>query len=381
RCGPRARDRYPDGGNPGSREAPRIEGRRRSGALAAPDDPGADRAHLADHPEPAEHGAAGALRRRARRPRAPSRHYARLPGREAPAPGHPRGASLRGGAQRARGRRAAPAGVPEPVPERRGRNARRGQAPRRAGEPRGRRGRDRGDRHRTGHPRGGRGSPLRPVLHHQALGRGHGPRALGRAQHHCRPWRHDRGAERGRRGRHLPGGAPHGQGPRRSTNWGIIPQSSWVETPQSRAPDTRTGIPALARLLLWAGSVEPRNLLVVDDDLAMREMLVSLFREHGYRVEGAARVDDALARLAEQEFDVVLSDIRMPGKSGIEMVGEAKRLRPGTPVILMTAFGSVDSAVEAMRAGAFDYVTKPFEPEAVLFALERAFQRPALVEG
>jgi two-component system NtrC family response regulator len=76
----------------------------------------------------------------------------------------------------------------------------------------------------------------------------------------------------------------------------------------------------------------------------------------------------------------VLSDIRMPGKSGIEMVGDVKRLRPATPVILMTAFGSVASAVEAMRAGAFDYVTKPFEPEAVLFAVERAVERRALEE-
>jgi DNA-binding NtrC family response regulator len=126
--------------------------------------------------------------------------------------------------------------------------------------------------------------------------------------------------------------------------------------------------------------VEPRTILVVDDDLAMREMLISLFREHGYGAEAAARADDALGRLAEQEFDVVLSDVRMPGKSGIEMVGDAKRLRPATPVILMTAFGSVDSAVEAMRAGAFDYVTKPFEPEAVLFAVERAIERRALEE-
>jgi DNA-binding NtrC family response regulator len=109
-------------------------------------------------------------------------------------------------------------------------------------------------------------------------------------------------------------------------------------------------------------------------------MLASLFRDHGYRVEEAPRADLALARLAEDELDVVLSDIRMPGKSGIEMVGDVKRLRPATPVILMTAFGSVASAVEAMRAGAFDYVTKPFEPEAVLFAVERAVERRALEE-
>ena len=85
----------------------------------------------------------------------------------------------------------------------------------------------------------------------------------------------------------------------------------------------------------------------------------------------------ALARLRDPEYDAVLSDIKMPGRSGLELVGELRRLRPETPIVLMTAFGSIDSAVDAMRAGAFDYVTKPFEPEAVLFALERAFERRA----
>ena len=83
-----------------------------------------------------------------------------------------------------------------------------------------------------------------------------------------------------------------------------------------------------------------RRLLVVDDDRAMREMLASLFEERGLAVEDAASADAALARAAEQEFDVVLSDIRMPGQSGVELVGELRRLRPDTPVVLMTAFGS-----------------------------------------
>jgi DNA-binding NtrC family response regulator len=126
--------------------------------------------------------------------------------------------------------------------------------------------------------------------------------------------------------------------------------------------------------------VEPRSILVVDDDLAVRKRLASLFREHGYRVEEAPQADRALARLAEAELDVVLLDIRIPGKSGIEMVEDVKRLRPTTPVILMTPFGSVTPAVEAMRAGASDYVTEPFEPEAVLFAVERAVERRTLDE-
>jgi DNA-binding NtrC family response regulator len=121
-----------------------------------------------------------------------------------------------------------------------------------------------------------------------------------------------------------------------------------------------------------------RRLLIVDDDSAMREMLASLFQEQGYATDSAESFDAAVARLADAEYDAVLSDIKMPGRSGIDLVGELRRLRPETPIVLMTAFGSIDSAVEAMRAGAFDYVTKPFEPEAVLFALERAFERREL---
>ena len=123
-----------------------------------------------------------------------------------------------------------------------------------------------------------------------------------------------------------------------------------------------------------------RTLLVVDDDVAMRQMLASLFREHGYEVRDSASADEALKEAAKFDFDAILSDIRMPGKSGIEMVGALRRMRPETPVVLMTAFGSIDSAVEAMRAGAFDYITKPFEPEAALLTLERAVERRALEE-
>jgi two-component system response regulator HydG len=125
--------------------------------------------------------------------------------------------------------------------------------------------------------------------------------------------------------------------------------------------------------------MKPRyRVLVVDDDLAMREMLTSLFADEGYEAVGAASADEALELSANEEFDAVLSDMKMPGKSGIELVGELRELRPDTPVVLMTAFGSIDSAVAAMRAGALDYVTKPFEPEVVIVAMERALERRAL---
>ncbi len=123
-----------------------------------------------------------------------------------------------------------------------------------------------------------------------------------------------------------------------------------------------------------------RRVMVVEDDAAMRQMLASLFEKKGLSVCTAASAGEALSHAEEEEFEVVLSDIRMPGKTGIEMVGELRQLRPETPVILMTAFGSIDSAVQAMRAGAFDYITKPFEPEAVMLTVERALERRALEE-
>ncbi|MDH3519536.1 MAG: sigma-54 dependent transcriptional regulator [Myxococcales bacterium] len=122
------------------------------------------------------------------------------------------------------------------------------------------------------------------------------------------------------------------------------------------------------------------SVLIVDDDAAMRQMLGSLFGEQGYQVQQASSAAEALELASEREFDAILSDIKMPGKSGIAMVGELRHIRPDTPVVLMTAFGSIDSAVEAMRAGAFDYITKPFEPEAVLLTLERAIEQRALEE-
>src|SRR5687767_13834818 len=120
------------------------------------------------------------------------------------------------------------------------------------------------------------------------------------------------------------------------------------------------------------------QLLLVEDDNAMREMLESLFRQEGYVVSEAASASAALELARETDFDVVLSDIKMPGKSGLELVGALRELRPDMPVVLMTAFGSIDTAVDAMRAGAFGYTTKPFQPEEVLRTVKRALERRAV---
>jgi len=121
-----------------------------------------------------------------------------------------------------------------------------------------------------------------------------------------------------------------------------------------------------------------RRVLIVDDDSAILDLADDLLTEAGFEVQTASSADGALACAREQEYDLVLTDIKMPGKDGLELLAELRILRPDTPVVLMTAFGSIRSAVAAMRAGALDYVTKPFDSETLLVTLERALERREL---
>ncbi len=122
------------------------------------------------------------------------------------------------------------------------------------------------------------------------------------------------------------------------------------------------------------------SVLVVDDDAAILDMVQDLLTDVGFAVQVASSAEDALTCASEHEFDAVLTDIQMPGKDGLELLAELRALRPDTPVVLMTAFGTIRAAVTAMRAGALDYVTKPFEAEELLAALERALERRELEE-
>ena len=119
---------------------------------------------------------------------------------------------------------------------------------------------------------------------------------------------------------------------------------------------------------------DDRSVLIVDDEPAVRETLVLLLEQAGIGASGAASADEALTSSQERDFDAVLSDIRMPDKDGVALLGELRATRPETPVILMTAYGSSDSPVEAIRDGAFDYIKKPFERGTLLASLERAFE-------
>ncbi len=119
-------------------------------------------------------------------------------------------------------------------------------------------------------------------------------------------------------------------------------------------------------------------ILVVDDEPDMRELLRDVLQERGCRVALAQSGREALKRLGEDEYAVVLTDLRMKEMEGIELLKEIKRSYPETNVIIMTAFGSVETAIEAMKQGAYDYLVKPIKTEELVRVTERALREAAL---
>jgi DNA-binding NtrC family response regulator len=120
------------------------------------------------------------------------------------------------------------------------------------------------------------------------------------------------------------------------------------------------------------------RVLVVDDEVAARTTLADMLRDGGYEVEMAADAFKALGKYETFAPRVVVTDLQMPGMDGLELVRRIRAGKDPAAVIVMTAFGAVQSAVDAMHAGAADYLTKPFELEALVALLERAFEREEL---
>jgi DNA-binding NtrC family response regulator len=116
------------------------------------------------------------------------------------------------------------------------------------------------------------------------------------------------------------------------------------------------------------------RILIAEDHEPLRRGLVRALRDAGHEVEEASNGNEAIERLTENYFDVVLSDLRMGGSDGMDVLRTTRSLHPTTAVIMMTAFGSVNTAVEAMKIGAFDYVQKPFEIEEMEVKIEKALE-------
>jgi DNA-binding NtrC family response regulator len=120
------------------------------------------------------------------------------------------------------------------------------------------------------------------------------------------------------------------------------------------------------------------KILLVDDDAAQRGIMGSILSSEGHSVTEADGVDAALRILADQRTEVVFTDLKMHGRGGLELVEEARRCAPPPEVVVITAFGSVDTAVRAMHLGAYDYLTKPIEREELLMAAARAAEKYTL---
>jgi len=122
------------------------------------------------------------------------------------------------------------------------------------------------------------------------------------------------------------------------------------------------------------------HILVVDDEHIMRESLSDWLRDDGYSVETAESGSKALSILGSEDWGVILVDLKMPGMDGIELMGEIKKAKPNIPVIIMTAYATVDTAVKAMRQGAYDYLVKPFDPEEMALIIRKLVAHQKLVE-
>ena len=122
------------------------------------------------------------------------------------------------------------------------------------------------------------------------------------------------------------------------------------------------------------------QILIVDDEASMRKMLDILLTQEGYEVQTAPNAEAAMDALNLHPFDLVLSDIRMPGLSGIDLLRRLKAEDSQTEVVLMTAYASTESAIEAIKLGAFDYVTKPFQVDELVNIVRHALEKKALKE-
>src|SRR6267143_5505591 len=121
-----------------------------------------------------------------------------------------------------------------------------------------------------------------------------------------------------------------------------------------------------------------RRVLIADDEESIRHVLTELLHERGYEVRAVADGEEAMRELNSRDYDALVTDVRMPKMNGLDLVRAAQTSSPETTIIVMSAYGSHDLAIEAMKAGAYDYLGKPFRPDEVLLVLRKAEERERL---
>ncbi len=129
---------------------------------------------------------------------------------------------------------------------------------------------------------------------------------------------------------------------------------------------------------LATGGAARATILIVEDDSAMRAFLREVLEEEGYTVEAAAGGRAGVERVRQGGIDLVVSDVKMPDLDGLDMLREIKAVTPSPHVITITAFGSIDTAIRAVKLGAFDYITKPFAVDQLNLSVQQALAERAL---
>lgn len=122
------------------------------------------------------------------------------------------------------------------------------------------------------------------------------------------------------------------------------------------------------------------KILIIDDEKLVRDFLLETLKRKKYDVEAVETGQKALTLLKEKQFDLIITDMKMPGLTGIDVLKKTKELYPSTLVVIITAYGSIENAVEAMRLGAFNYLIKPFSPDSIEAIIEKAKEQQSLVE-
>ena len=122
------------------------------------------------------------------------------------------------------------------------------------------------------------------------------------------------------------------------------------------------------------------KILVVDDEAGMREFLQIMLEKMGFEVVASPSGEDAINRLENSHFDLIICDLKLPKIGGMEVLRKSKEINPEVPVIMITAFGSPESAVEAMKLGAYDYITKPFKLDEIQLVINKALEKARLLE-
>ena len=122
--------------------------------------------------------------------------------------------------------------------------------------------------------------------------------------------------------------------------------------------------------------VQLARVLIVDDEVGLRDMLSFSLTDRGYSVMSASNGDEAISLVSQHDFDLVVCDIMMPGKNGVEVLAAVKRMKPRTQVIMATGYATMETAAQSIELGAFDYIAKPYGIDQLCGIFEKALQNP-----